>query len=257
MDGIGRVDEYLLDETAAYRDKRSPMQRWATVAACLVLAAGIGLGVPFLATIGRIGATDSNETAPGSPGMADTGAPGGSLSALTVLSCLTFDFSAPADGEIRPVEVEEICTVYNPTAGEIFVQLGAETGYPLPLSAEEAALCPVEVYLNGAPLDAVWSDGLLSLGTGFAVRPGEAVELRIVMTKLFRFEPEQQAWCASMEMCWSTPFEIARREVILTGINGLEIVEQNFGFDPAEGILKAELDPGVERYHLSVRQTEN
>ncbi len=44
-----------------------------------------------------------------------------------------------------------------------------------------------------------------------------------------------------------------RQEASLSGGEKLEIVDQNFGFDPAKGITRVTLDPEAEHYYLDVR----
>ncbi len=44
-----------------------------------------------------------------------------------------------------------------------------------------------------------------------------------------------------------------RQEASLSGGEKLEIVDQNFGFDPAKGITRVTLDPEKEHYYLDVR----
>ena len=48
-----------------------------------------------------------------------------------------------------------------------------------------------------------------------------------------------------------------RQSAALVNTEGVELVEQDFGFDLEEGIVSVELDPEQEHYYMAVRVRED
>ena len=160
----------------------------------------------------------------------------------------------------RAVDREGVSAVVSPemyrgAAAELLSQYGALSGAPMDRYADGR--------LDDILAETLSQDRVLYLGFPVTVPAGGSAEVRCELWKM----PSFDYGCSGSENVGLQGYDLVtrlgsgltftRQSAALVNTEGVELVEQDFGFDLEEGIVSVELDPEQEHYYMAVRVRED
>ncbi|WP_295762926.1 hypothetical protein [uncultured Oscillibacter sp.] len=145
--------------------------------------------------------------------------------------------------------------MYRGAAAELLSQYGALSGAPMDRYADGR--------LDDILAETLSQDRVLYLGFPVTVPAGGSAEVRCELWKM----PSFDYGCSGSENVGLQGYDLVtrlgsgltftRQSAALVNTEGVELVEQDFGFDLEEGIMSVELDPEQEHYYMAVRVRED